>query len=74
MNQVNLSVREVSIILAALEYWADNHEDDDPDDRMDENLEQATFGAAGQPCSDEIAQLCRKLYPFGSGVQPVWRS
>jgi hypothetical protein len=74
MNQVNLSTREVSIILAALEYWGDNHDDDDPDDRMDQHMEQVTFGTAGQPQGNEIVKLCRKLYPFGSDEQPVWRS
>jgi hypothetical protein len=29
MAQVDLSPRELSIILASLEYWADNHDDDD---------------------------------------------
>lgn len=73
MAQVDLSPRELSIILASLEYWADNH-DDDPYDQMSEDMEQETFGEAGQPCNDEIGQLCRKLYQFDSGVQPVWRS
>jgi hypothetical protein len=41
---------------------------------MSEDMEQETFGEAGQPRSDEIGQLCRKLYQFDSGVQPVWRS
>jgi hypothetical protein len=27
MAQVDLSPRELSIILASLEYWADNHDD-----------------------------------------------
>lgn len=74
MAQVNLSPRELSIILASLEYWADNHDDDDPYDQMSEDMEQETFGEAGQPRSDEIGQLCRKLYQFDSDVQPVWRS
>ncbi|NEQ25401.1 MAG: hypothetical protein F6K28_41315 [Microcoleus sp. SIO2G3] len=74
MSQLGLSPHELSIILAALEYWVNNHDDDDPDDQMDEDMAQDTFGAAGQPDSDEIAQLCRKLYPLGSGVQAIWRS
>ncbi|MBD2463926.1 hypothetical protein H6G89_23265 [Oscillatoria sp. FACHB-1407] len=74
MAQVDLSPRELSIILASLEYWADNHDDDDPYDQMSEDMEQETFGEAGQPRNDEIGQLYRKLYQFDSGVQPVWRS
>lgn len=74
MTQVDLSPRELSIILASLEYWADNHDDDGPYDQMSEDMEQETFGEAGQPRNDEIDQLCRKLYQFDSGVQPVWRS
>ncbi|HEY9697645.1 MAG TPA: hypothetical protein V6D10_10305 [Trichocoleus sp.] len=43
-------------------------------DQMSEDMEQETFGEAGQPRSDEIGQLCCKLYQFDSGVQPIWRS
>jgi len=74
MAHIDLSPRELSIILASLEYWADNHNDDDPYDQMSEDMEQETFGEAGQPRTDEIGQLCRKLYQVDSGVQPVWRS
>lgn len=74
MAQIELSPRKFSTILASLEYWADNHEDDDPDDQMSEDVERETFGESGQPGSDEIGHLCRKLYPFESGVQPIWRS
>ena len=73
MSQVSLSPRELLIVLAALAYWMNNH-DDDPNDQMDEDMEQDTFDAAGQPHSDEIAQLCHKLYPLDSGVQPIWQS
>jgi hypothetical protein len=72
--QIELSPRELSIILASLEYWADNHEDDDPYDQMSEDMERETFGESGQPRSDEIGHLCRKLYQFESDVQPIWRS
>lgn len=74
MAQTDLSSRELAIVLAALEYWADNHEDNNPDDQMDEELEQATFGDAGQPLYGEIAQLLKKLGSFDSDVQPDWRS
>lgn len=74
MNQINLTPRELAIVLAALEYWADNHEDNEPDDRMPEDLEQATFGEMGQPNSAEVEELCHRLYPFDSGVQPRWRT
>jgi hypothetical protein len=71
MTQIDLSPCELSIILASLEYWVDNH-DDDPYNQMSEDMEQETFGEAGQPRNDEIVQFCRKLYQFDSSVQPVW--
>ncbi len=69
MARIDLSSRELSMILAALEYWTDSHEDDDPYDQMSEDLEQATFGETGQPRNnlssirvDEPPDLKAKLF------------
>jgi hypothetical protein len=52
-----ISPRELSIILASLEYWADNHDDDDPYDQMSEDMEQETFGEAGQPAMMKLVNF-----------------
>ncbi|MCY6493397.1 hypothetical protein [Leptolyngbya sp. GGD] len=51
MSQVELASRELSISLALLEYWFDNHDDDSYDQRGHRagNLE-----AVGRPRGNEI--------------------